>query len=114
MRLFFITCLAVAASAQDPVEIIRKSIEKNFRNQEVLKDYSYIERNEVREVDRKGVLGRARVTTHEVFTVKGRQYRKLIAKDDKPLSAVEAHQEQERMKLADARREALLAENRGF
>jgi hypothetical protein len=83
--------------AQDPAEIVRKSVEKDARNFELRKDYTYTERDENREFDRKGKLKHTDSETYDVLMLAGRPYERLIAKMDKPLSPEEEKHEQEKL-----------------
>ena len=106
-------CLALSAvlpaqdRAQDPVEIIRRSTELDHRNTELSRSYTFLERQEQRDLDANGKLKKAESETRDVTILEGSPYRRLVARDDKPLSAKDQAKEEERLQksIADRRRE---------
>ena len=90
--LLFLAAGAAAAQAPQPdaLEIIRRSVEQDRANFERARDYTFIERAETRELDSKGKAKKVGSETFDVLILGGRPYKKLIAKDDQPLSAKEA------------------------
>jgi hypothetical protein len=88
---------APAAVCQDPVEIIRKSTDRDSINYERVQNYTYQERTETREYDKDGKVSATRSRTTEVFTLSGKTHKRLIARDDKGLSTSEARREQEKL-----------------
>jgi hypothetical protein len=106
MRLAFLSILAITpAWSQDAVDIIRKSIEHDRSNFERRKDYTYVEREETRELDSNGKPRKTESNTHEILILAGRPYEHLIARNDQPLSPEETRKQQERMDQALARRQ---------
>lgn len=93
--------------AQDPLEIVRRSLERDTENFERLKDYTYQQREEDRELDPKGNLKKTESETSEILIMAGRPYERLVARDDKALSEKDAHKEQEKMDRELARRQNL-------
>jgi hypothetical protein len=77
-------------------ELIRKSADNDVENTKRQRDYTYIQRNEQRKVDRRGKTT-LESKTFEVVVLSGEPTQKLIAKDDKPLSAKEAKEEEEKI-----------------
>lgn len=104
-------CTAVFAqstqreNAPTAQEIVRKSVQRDLLNFERLKNYTYTEHDEERSYDKKGHLKKTESETYEVLILGGRDYEKLIARDDEPLSAKDAAKEQEKMDREVARRE---------
>lgn len=95
-------------AGDDPREIVRRALEANSRNQEARRNYTYIEREEQRTLDRLGAVKKRESSTWDVTPLKGSQYRRLIQRDDRPLTPKE---EMEREKL-EARREQVTPEER--
>jgi len=93
------------AQAQDPVEIIRRSVDRDFNNFERLKNYTYQEREENREFDGDGKVRKTEVETREILILGGRPYGRVIARDDKPLPEKDVRKEKEKMDRAAAQRE---------
>ena len=85
-RLVLILLAGVWLRAQDPVEIIRRSVDRDFNNFERLKNYTYQEREENRQFDADGKVKKTEIETREVLILGGRPYGRVIARDDKPLS----------------------------
>ena len=104
--LAFCACLAVTARvhAQDPTEIIRRSVERDATNFERFKNYTFLERVEERRYGRNGNLTSKDIETDEFMVLGGRPYGKLVEHDDKPLSAKEARKEQEKLDKESAKR----------
>lgn len=71
-------------------EIVRKSLEKDRFNSDRARDYTYVQRVEERELDANGRVNRTKASTFDVLRLGGRPYRRLIAKDDRPLTGEEA------------------------
>jgi hypothetical protein len=107
MRRFALAMLVVSAAARadDPTDIIRRSIERDSANFDRLKNYTYQAREEAREYDNKGKLKKTQVETSEILILGGRQYERLIARDDQPLSEKDARKEQGKMDKELAKRE---------
>ncbi len=113
LTLFFL--VAAVATAQTPVstpvyrpdaaDIVRKSLERDRANFEKAKDYTYRERSEVRSLDSSGRVNHREIETHEVLILSGRPYQRLIARDDKPLSAKDQQREQEKIDRESAKRQ---------
>lgn len=105
MRLFFLTAVLVwfpggeaPGQEHDPEEIVRRSIEFSQKDWKQVSEYDYFER---------ALEGGGKSKTYQVQMMLGSRYRRLIAVDNKPLSA-EAEAREERLfqkTLADRERE---------
>jgi hypothetical protein len=105
MRLLFLTILvSLPARSQDPLEIVRKSLDRDISNFEHLKNYTYRQREEDKQLDKDGSLKKSESQTTEVTILAGRPYQKLVARNDQPLSEKDARKEQESMDKELARR----------
>ena len=100
---FGIAC--AAAQGPDAKEIIRKSVDHDLINYERLKNYTYTERDVTRSFDKQGTLKKTEIEAYEVLILGGRDYEKLISRDDKPLPEKDARKEQEKMDKEQDRRE---------
>src|SRR5262249_22326731 len=79
--------------------------EKDMENDKQQRNYTYIERAEEHKLDGDGKVKATEVKTYEVMNLYGEQARRLIAKDDKPLSGKDAAKEEEKIqKLLDKRK----------
>lgn len=81
----------------DAREIIRQATERYEVARKAARLYTYVEREEEREMDDKGKVKSVESHTWDVTPLEGRTYRRLIAKNDKPLSAVDEQKEKERL-----------------
>jgi hypothetical protein len=88
--------------AQDPAEILRRSVELDQRNNERLKDYTYVE---IGEFTSELNSPPTQTSTREITMLAGRPYRRLIALNGKPLPEAPAHKEQQKLDREFARRQ---------
>jgi hypothetical protein len=87
------------AAAQDPREIVRRSIQLMDHNLAIARNYTFLERSETRELDSDGHVKTHKILLYDVTMLEGSPYRRLVGKDDHGLSPEEERIEQ--MKLAD-------------
>lgn len=99
------------ASANDTLsreqirELIRVCAEKDLENDKKQRDYTYIEREEQRSIGGDGKAKSTESKTYDVMEIYGEQVQKLIAKNDRPLSAKDAQKEDEKIqKIIDKRK----------
>ena len=97
---------ATPALSQDQIrELIRQASDHDIENDKRQRDYTYIEREEEHKLDGKGATKSVESKTHEVMELYNEPVERLIAKDDKPLSAKDAAKEDERIqKIVDKRK----------
>src|ERR1035441_8820252 len=93
-------------AAQDAREIVRRSIEAESAGVEVARNYTYLEREETRELDGSGKLKNLVVHTYDVTLLEGSPYRRLVALNDQPLTAKEQKKEEEKLRQSNAARSA--------
>jgi len=91
--------------APDTLDIVRRSVERDWTDFESRKNYTYQERSEFREYSRNGAVERVRSETNEVLILGGRPYERLTARDDKPLSSREERREQAKLDSELAKRQ---------
>ena len=100
--------LALAPHARahpDPAEIIRSSVANNEANRQKASPYAYRERRVDYEIEKDRIKRERGSETWEVIGLEGSTYRKLVARDDKPLPTKEQKHEDERLaKEAELRR----------
>ena len=108
----FPASLAGSPLSQDQIrEIVRQSADKDMENQKKQRDYTYIERQVMRRLDGKGHVKSTESETYDVMEIYGEQVQKLIAKNDKPLSAKDAKKQDDKIqKLIDKRRKESAAD----
>jgi hypothetical protein len=85
-------------------DLLRATADHDIENDKRQRDYTYIEREEQHNLDGKGHVKSTEVRTSEVLMIYGEQVERLIAKDDKPLSAKDADKEEKKIqKIIDKR-----------
>lgn len=97
----FILCLAAftgaVVRADDPaLEIVRKSVLVDQANEERVKDYTFVEREDQRKPDPQGKMHSTGSKTWDTLILYGRPFRRLIARNDQPLSDADKKKEQDR------------------
>ena len=86
--------------------MIRQVAQNDQVNDKKQRDYTYVERAEERELDKKGHVKSTEIKTYEVMDLYGDQVQRLIAKDDKPLSDQETRKEEKKIqKLMEKRKD---------
>src|SRR5262245_20615459 len=106
------------AADPDPADIVRRSISVENENAKRARNYTFVEREEKRDLDGGGQVKSKRSRTYDVTMLEGSAYRRLIERDDRPLSQTEEQHEQdklrwsieERRRETDAQRAKRLAE----
>jgi hypothetical protein len=95
----FLVALSAPAQdrAPDPLEIVRRSVERDWTDFESRKNYTYEQRVEFRQYTRDGGLASTRSENHEVLILAGRPYERLIARDDRPLPERETRKQQQKL-----------------
>lgn len=94
-----------AFSREQIQEMIRLSAEKDLENDKRQRDYTYVEREEQHKLNGKGEVASTETRTYEVMQIYNEQVRRLIAKDDKPLSPKDAAKEEQKIqKIIDKRK----------
>lgn len=86
-------------------ELFRVVADKDMENNKRERDYTYTEREVQSNLDGKGHTKSIEIKTYEILEIAGEQVQRLVAKDDKPLSAKEAAKEDEKIqKIIDKRK----------
>jgi len=100
-------------SEEEVRELIRRSADNDLENDKKLRDYTYLEREEVRKLDGKGEVKSTETKNYEIMEIYGEQVQKLTGKDDKPLSDKDAAKEEEKIqKLMEKRKGESAEESR--
>ena len=110
--------LWVCWGADDAREIVRRSVNVGDENLKAARNYTYRERSEGRTLDGAGRVTKTEIETHDITVLEGSPYRRLVARDDKPLPPKDERKEEdklrkitaERQKETPAQREKRLAE----
>jgi hypothetical protein len=100
-----LSAASTALSREQIQEMIRISAEKDVENDKRQRDYTYVEREEEHKLNNKGEVSSTETRTYEVMQIYNEQVRRLVAKDDKPLSDKDAAKEEEKIqKIIDKRK----------
>jgi hypothetical protein len=89
--------------AQDPRTVIEKSLQRDQRDDELARQYAYLETSSEQEW-KGGQRANPKKETHEILSLYGQPYRRLVARDGKPLGTAEQKKEQEKMDRVAAER----------
>jgi hypothetical protein len=94
-------------AAEAPRDIVLRSAALDQRDLELAKNYAYVARTEQRRLNSSGKTTSVEIDTHEILILYGSPYRRLIAKNDKPLTADQQRKEQNKIdKELERRRKA--------
>src|SRR5262245_51320338 len=98
---------AAFAADPDPTSIVRRSIAAENENARRARNYTFLQRTEDRDLDAKGEVKSRKSKTHDVTMLEGSSYRRLIERDDHPLSPAEEKLEQDKLRrsIEDRRHE---------
>jgi hypothetical protein len=107
-KLLALAALGVAAACgEDAREIVRKSLDLDERNDTISRNYTFIEHNVQRQFDDQGKVKSTRSRTFDVTIQEQTPYRRLIARDGKPLDAADEAAEKAKLQrnIEERRRE---------
>jgi hypothetical protein len=96
----FLAAACTLTAAQDPREIVRRSVQLMDHNLAIARNYTFLERSETRELDSDAHVKSRKIMLYDVTLLEGSPYRRLVGKDDHGLSPEEERIEQK--KLADS------------
>ena len=107
MRLCALLIVSTAL-AQDPADIVRRSIVADDASSKLARNYTYEERQVVHELDGKGNIKATHAVTRDVIYIGGRRYNRLTGKDGRPLTPQEEKTAQARLdrRIAEHNRES--------
>ncbi len=98
MRLpLLIAALPCLLAAQDAREIVRRALELDRRDQAAVQNYAYLERQFQKQFDSSGGVKQQSLRTFDVTMQEGSPYRRLVARNDQPLSPEEQQHEQQKL-----------------
>jgi hypothetical protein len=106
MLLLVAGTIAVIAQPADlsPREIVRRSVERDARNFDRFKDYTFHEFSRQDRLDKRGGVSSSETELNEVLMLGGRPYSRLLERDGKPLSEKDAAKEQAKLDKEAAKR----------
>jgi hypothetical protein len=105
LRLLITVALLSPLQAQDAVDIVRKSLDRDANTYERSKNYTYLARQEERQFDGSGKVKSTESQTFDISILAGRRYERVVEKNDKPLLEKEQKQELEKMDRELAKRQ---------
>jgi hypothetical protein len=108
VRLVSLAVLApILLAAQDARDIVRRSIQLDQRNTEAARNYTFLQRQLERQFDGAGKIKDEKLRTWDVTMQDGSPYRRLVARNDQPISAEEQQNEQAKLQrnIEERRRE---------
>jgi len=89
---------ATAELSQDQIrDLMREAAEKDLQNDKKQRDYTYVQREEQHKLDGKDQVKSSESKTYEIMVLYEEPVRKLIARDDQPLSESDARKEDEKV-----------------
>jgi hypothetical protein len=104
-RLAILLATAGVLCAQDPREIVRKSVELDQADWARMKDYTWIARQTDRSLDSRGRVKSETTEAWETVVLYGEPHRRTLERDGKPLSAGDQRAEQRKLDKAVAKLE---------
>lgn len=93
-------------AAEDPREVVQHAVEMDRRNAKLAENYTFLEREDERELDSQGRVKRRTIQTYDITLSEGSPYRRLVGRNDKPLSSDEELKEQRKLEKSIAQRRA--------
>jgi hypothetical protein len=103
--LLLILASATALLGQsDARDVIRRAVAADERNWKVARNYNFSERVNLRYLDSQGRVKSQEISIHDVMLLDGSPYRRLVARDDRPLPPGEETKEQEKLARGIAER----------
>jgi len=88
----------------DAREIIRTAVAADERNWRIARNYTFVQRVELRRLDAQGKVKLSEAKTYDVTLQEGTPYRRLMQRDDRPLLPAEEKREQESLAISIAAR----------
>lgn len=81
------------AALPDARELVLRSLDRDEKNGRIASQYTFVERNEQRQLDGDGRVKKRTSKTWDVMIIEGTPFRRLIARNDKPLPEEEEQRE---------------------
>jgi len=105
MRLIWLlAAIPAILTAQDPRDIIRRAVALDRKDLEISRNYTFLERQEVRTLDGSGHVKSTEIRTYDVTLLDGSPYRRLVTRNDQPLSAAEQKEEEKKLESSNEQR----------
>lgn len=85
-------------SAEDARDIVRRAVELDSTNIKVARNYTFLQRQDTRELDGAGKVKSQKLETWDITLLEGSPYRRLVARNDQPIPAEEQRREEEKLR----------------
>jgi hypothetical protein len=112
VRVFSLVLVSAAGlmGQMDAREVVRRAVAAEEQNWKLARNYAFSERSRLRYLDANGRVKSQEVKSLEVIMLAGSPYRRLVARDDRPLPPAEEKKEQEKLasSIAERRSETAL------
>jgi hypothetical protein len=103
--LLALSMLLLPLRGQDVDDILKRNREAEKRNDERAKQYTFVEEADYFEYDKKGQTKKTHSDRHDVIFVEGESYKRLVARDGRPLAPRGDAKEQKKLQqTAEQRR----------
>jgi hypothetical protein len=94
-----------AFSQEQMQQLFRVVADNDMKNDQRLRNYTYVERDDQHRLDGKGQIKSTEIKTYDVMELYGEQVQRLTEKEDKPLDAKDSAKEEEKIqKIIDKRK----------
>jgi hypothetical protein len=97
VRFLFLICVPALLAAQDARQIILRGIATYRKDSEVARNYTFLQREVDSDLDGSGKAKTTQIRTWDVTMQEGSPYRRLVARNDQPISPEEQKQEADRL-----------------
>lgn len=87
----------MSAKAQDAREIVRQSVSKDMRNWSLARNYTYVEKRTIKELDKHGAVKKTMSETAEVVMLCGAPFRRVTERKGMPLAAKAEERQESRI-----------------
>lgn len=110
----FLGLLGPLLFAEDARDIVRRAVELDSANSKIARNYTFLQRQDMRELDGNGKVKNERLETWDITMLEGSPYRRLVARNDQPIPAEEQRREEERLRrsIEDRRQETSVQRER--
>ena len=102
--LLALTCALAAEAQLSPYEIVKRSVDRDARNFERFKDYTFHELTQQQQLDKRGKVSKENTELNEIVILGGRPYSRLLERDGRALSQKDADKEQAKLDKEAAKR----------
>jgi hypothetical protein len=106
LRVFLLglACTTALLAQADAREIMRRAVAAEASNWRIARNYTFLQREELRRLDAQGRVKVSEVQTYDVTLPEGTPYRQLVQRGDHPLPASEEKRERESLARSIAER----------